>query len=334
MLLNYLANSTNETEATPSNNFLSSGNQTRKDCLQAVGNPVSGTETTECCPEQNQDYSSCNKQKLREKFPRTYKCWDNMKQRRKKGAIIHKEFEKFQEFLTHVGPCEDSQYTLERIDNSDLEYAPGKVEWRDKYAQNSNKGNNVYLTHEDGRRFTVAQWAAITKQPATTLYKRKAAGWSDMDIITGKHEQLDFSLITNPWPYGKREQWEDLYKKAIINGSGQSRLIFLRDMVRQELSSIRQRMHFLSQDFQKAFLYEYPEDYLDELENERKKLAEIEKRCTYLIEQIDIQAEYKKTRDQRFKNRDKNVTEADFNKYYDELFPRPEYTVNKPPPNP
>ena len=66
-----------------------------------------------------------------------------MKQRKKRGAIISIEFNKFRNFLMHLGPGEDKNYTLDRINNDDPEYAPGKVKWRDKYAQNNNKGNGA-----------------------------------------------------------------------------------------------------------------------------------------------------------------------------------------------
>lgn len=354
MINDSAVNSTTETGITPKNNFLPCGNQTHKEDLKTVGNPLSGTETTGCCPEQNQDYSSCSSTELREKYPRTYKCWDNMKQRKNKGAIIHKEFAKFKDFLKHLGPCEDSEYTLDRVDNSDPEYAPGKVEWRDKYAQNSNKGNNVYLTHEDGRRFSVAQWAAKTGISAATLYKRRAAGWNDMAIITGKHEKYNQSIYYNPWPYDTRKELEADYKQSIINGSGKSRLVFLRDRARNILSYIEKSLILLPIAIQQKIGFDNDEDEYNALEHiaeqgwslkefegmsidGMKELVEELKlkkpRCEHILKQTSEQVEYDEKREKLFRNRNKHVKESDFNKFYDELHPRPEYTLNRPPPN-
>lgn len=220
-------NKKNKQEKITNIHFLSSGNQLPKDYIYILGNDTLGKDTGNDKEQHLVDIKTLSASALRKKYPRTYKCWDNMKQRKKIGAIIHKDFASFKDFLFYVGPCEDKNYTLDRLDNNDPEYAPGKVEWRDKYARNSNKGNNVFLTHDDGRSYIIAHWAKITNQKPATLYKRKAEGWLDMEIITGVKDSQTLSDVENPFPYKKKEAWEFHYGKALITGSKDSKLQFL-----------------------------------------------------------------------------------------------------------
>src|SRR3546814_4368369 len=89
---------------------------------------------------------------LSAKYQPTYSSWRNMKQRVKVGAVIHPDFLLFASFLKIVGPRPSKAHTLDRLDNSDPEYAPGKVKWRDKFAQANNKSTNVTLTDNNGDR--------------------------------------------------------------------------------------------------------------------------------------------------------------------------------------
>lgn len=154
---------------------------------------------------------------LKEKYSLTYNSWRNMKQRVKEGAIIHQEFADFRSFLRHVGPRLDKKYTLDRLNHNDPEYAPDKVAWRDKYAQNSNKGNNVFLTDDSGISHTVAQWAKIKGINFSTLHKRLKNGWSEHEAIHGKQGNSGTTSSEwndTPWPVGKEQAWERLYQKS------------------------------------------------------------------------------------------------------------------------
>lgn len=73
------------------------------------------------------------KMELRARYKSEATAHRNMKGRAKtKGAVIHPEFHKFEDFLRHLGPCPANRATVDRINNSDPEYAPGKVRWADK----------------------------------------------------------------------------------------------------------------------------------------------------------------------------------------------------------
>lgn len=131
------------------------------------------------------DIKSMSATQLKGKYKLTYDSWKNMKQRCKNnGFILDIKFDKFVDFLTHMGPRTNKDFTLDRIDSENLNYGPGLCRWADKHTQNQNKGNNVHLSMK-GETHTVSVWAKKTGQNADTLYKRKSNGWSDEEVITG-----------------------------------------------------------------------------------------------------------------------------------------------------
>jgi hypothetical protein len=133
--------------------------------------------------------------------------------------------------------CRPSKhYTLDRIDNNNAEYSPENCRWADKYTQNSNKGNNVYLT-SGGKTLTVSQWAAATDQKADTLYKRVKNGWSDEEVITGIRKSKPTTSSSMPWPTDNSEQWENAYRN-ILRNQDQTPIDFYILMCEQALSNL------------------------------------------------------------------------------------------------
>lgn len=299
-----------------------SGNQLPKEPPADLGN---------CAGIGNQDYITAIKSltatELKETFPRTYKSWDNMKQRKKEGKIIHKEFDKFKDFLRHVGPCENKKYTLDRIDNSDPEYAPGKVEWRDKYAQNSNKSNNIYLTHDDGRKLTVAQWACITGTKSSTLYRRRTDGWSDMEIITGKRNKQP----TNPFPYKNRKEWELHYLKKVGLGYKKDRLSFLNEESLRIIEPLKNKAIELSYDIAKLEIAEPDDKNLTYLREELHKVNSNYEAFIQAYTETSQQLEYNEKMEiylRKFSDNSKLMRIELAN--YEHIYPRPKYTINQP----
>ena len=84
------------------------------------------------------DCETLSKMELRRHYSREANCHRNMLSRRKtQGAVVSPLFEDFRSFLKIVGPMPAKGTTLDRIDNADPEYAPGKVRWADKRTQNT-----------------------------------------------------------------------------------------------------------------------------------------------------------------------------------------------------
>jgi len=159
---------------------------------------------------------------LRKKYKLEASRHSNMKERcKKKGFHLDPMFKEFPCFLALMGAIPDKSYTLDRINNDDKTYSPANCRWADKFTQNSNKSNNVFLTHQ-GESRTIAQWAKSTNQNATTLYKRHKSGWTDKEIITGIKQDVDSSIYTNTcWCKQKRKAWEKTYQDYVANKNEQ-----------------------------------------------------------------------------------------------------------------
>ncbi|MBL8572686.1 MAG: hypothetical protein JNM13_03325 [Hyphomicrobiaceae bacterium] len=136
------------------------------------------------------DLDSLTIMQLRQKYRGEATAHSNMMARAKtKGASIHPAFRAFKDFLRHVGPKPTKKATLDRIDNNDPEYAPGKVRWADKKTQNANKGDSViFHCAVTGRYFKPGQLAARQKITPAAIRKRRSDGWTDAEIIAGSRQ--------------------------------------------------------------------------------------------------------------------------------------------------
>lgn len=134
------------------------------------------------------DLDTLSKMALRAKYPGEANTHRNMLLRVKTcGAVVHPDLRSFSDFLRWVGPKPTKKATLDRINNDDPEYAPGKVRWADKATQNSNKGDSLIFTClTTGRSFTASQLAAKQGVSPTAIRKRRKQGWTDAEIIVGK----------------------------------------------------------------------------------------------------------------------------------------------------
>jgi hypothetical protein len=124
---------------------------------------------------------------LRRKYRGEASTHSNMKARVKTNAAkVHDEFQSFTNFLSIVGPKPNKKATLDRIDNNDPEYAPGKVRWADKKTQNNNKGDSlIFNCLKTGRSYTASQLALKQELTPTAIRKRRRFGWTDAEIIAG-----------------------------------------------------------------------------------------------------------------------------------------------------
>lgn len=139
------------------------------------------------------DCDTLSKTELRSRYKREATAHRNMLSRAtSKGAIIHASFGEFTSFLKHVGPMPAKGATLDRINNKDPEYAPGKVRWADKHTQNNNKSDT--LTFYSIQRDETLTASRIAKQQGLTIAairQRRKRGWSDDEIIHGKLKQRE-----------------------------------------------------------------------------------------------------------------------------------------------
>ncbi|MBB4201059.1 hypothetical protein CCR94_11325 [Rhodoblastus sphagnicola] len=173
---------------------------------------LDGTVISEClCAEKQaspcrdpvflRDLDTLTAMQLREKYSREANAHRNMKNRRKtEGAIVHPAFEDWQSFLRLVGPMPARKTTLDRINNDDPEYAPGKVAWGDKRTQNSNKGDTlVFRDPATGKTYKTSQLAKRHGVTQGAIRKQLQRGWTDEEIIAGhKLDNVQSALDDTP----------------------------------------------------------------------------------------------------------------------------------------
>ncbi len=134
------------------------------------------------------DCLNLSKTDLRKRYPREANSHKHMLERAEShGRTIHPWFREFRDFLGFVGPKPCPTATLDRIDNSDPEYAPGKVRWADKRTQSNNKGDTlIFHDPKTSAQFTASRLAKLQQVSQSTIRKRLERGWRDEEIIAGK----------------------------------------------------------------------------------------------------------------------------------------------------
>jgi hypothetical protein len=161
------------------------------------------------------DCETLSKMELRRHYSREANCHRNMLSRRKtQGAVVSPLFEDFRSFLKIVGPMPAKGTTLDRIDNADPEYAPGKVRWADKRTQNSNKGDSLLFHYSrTGDTYTTSRLAKLQNVSAAAIRKRFERGWSDDEIIEGKQAE---NVVTSQRPRSSEHSSQDADKYSSL----------------------------------------------------------------------------------------------------------------------
>jgi len=166
--------------------------------MSGPGDPIAEMISSELAS----DLDTLTKTQLRQKYKGEANSHRNMLQRA--GKNVHKDFRALRSFLRLVGPKPTASSTLDRIDNSDPEYAPGKVRWADKRTQNANKGDTVtFHNSRTGEVYTTSRLAKLQGVSTDAIRKRHARGWSDDEIIAGKQS-------SNQSHYGAPDVDDDL----------------------------------------------------------------------------------------------------------------------------
>lgn len=214
---------------------------------------------------------------LRKRYLKTYKNWDDMKQRCKadpetgmRPIALDASFENFPDFLKIVGPRPEPSWSLDRIDHTGP-YSPSNVRWASKETQSRNRSNTVYLTAREKTKPLVV-WAEELGTNPDTLRRRKRDGWTDEEIIEGTRSWTKHSPsqpVTSqkhwdytPWQPGNREAMERLYQR--YGWREENRLRFAKRYPMDRLSRIKEEI----------FMCWWPDDHTPS-EAECSKLEEL-----------------------------------------------------------
>ena len=124
---------------------------------------------------------------------RTYASWYSMNARcyrathteyhryGKRGIAVCKRWRRgnscaFENFLTDMGACPSTEYSIERIYNN-RGYSPKNCTWANKKVQSNNKRNNRRIKYR-GETKTLAQWSDHLGINYNSLCSRFTKGWS------------------------------------------------------------------------------------------------------------------------------------------------------------
>jgi hypothetical protein len=154
---------------------------------------VSYTEKFDRC---RADCKILRKTALRRKYPSEAIAHRNMLARSK--PHVSARFRKFPEFLFEVGPKPFPGASLDRIDNSDPEYAPRKVRWADAHTQSNNRSTSRLFDDPDGNQYTVAELAKRQGVSPNAIHQRLRRGWSYAEVVAGDRSSLGPSSPAGP----------------------------------------------------------------------------------------------------------------------------------------
>jgi hypothetical protein len=127
-------------------------------------------------------------------------------------------------FLAAFGPRRHKHLTLDRLDNSNLNYGPGLCAWRDKTEQARNRRSTQFVKHpRSGKMISLADLADELRKPASRLRRQLRDGWSVEEMIAGRRERPHETWRTNgadtwPWPIEpyKKQIWEREYRRCRV----------------------------------------------------------------------------------------------------------------------
>lgn len=164
------------------------------------------------------------------------------KRARQQGLEVDQDCADFRRFLVVMGgPRLSRKYSVDRIENN-RGYVRGNVRWANHMTQTHNRSNSRKIDF-NGEFVPIKAAAARLRVSADVVYKRRAAGWTDAEIIAGKRRGTP--KHEGVWPQGKEDQFEALYQdeREDRDYGPETRLSFYlrtsRDLLRGAMGEMR-----------------------------------------------------------------------------------------------
>lgn len=183
---------------------------------------------------------------LKSQFPREFNSWRGSKHRAKLSSMAFAdEFQKFGDFLRHVGPMPTPQHSLDRIDN-EKGYVLGNVRWASKAQQSENRTSVRRYKVEDGPLIAQPALARAVGMSPDAFRKEISRGKSVEEILKRMGGKREFAtqprkvkpIYEWPWPVEEGDKWERIYK---VNRIGEeNRVSFLVRYCHERLSAVGQ----------------------------------------------------------------------------------------------
>lgn len=217
---------------------------------------------------------------IRALYPSAANSHRNTKNRcKKKGIPVHPDFETFHGFLCVLGPPPGPDYTLDRINNDDPEYAPGKVRWATKEKQANNRSTTIMLTY-NGEMRPLTEWAKSTDQNSNTLRRRKREGWSDADVIFGKGSVAN--NCNRPWQVFESEKTVRYFDQEFFRSGSKDPMAFFRGKVNYVISEKKRKLTETEEWLEQA----ENDVAADEIEEAKACLSKLKKDIEKLVSRL------------------------------------------------
>lgn len=136
---------------------------------------------------------------LRREYPAERTTWERIMRDDAAGlCVVSPLVQDFRDFLYHFGPKPAEHWSLDRLDNTDLEYSPTKARWASPTTQANNRSNTRLLTGPRGEERPLTEWARRYNQKPDAIRKRLDRGWSPVEAITGRRNPAPAPAAPSP----------------------------------------------------------------------------------------------------------------------------------------
>jgi hypothetical protein len=143
---------------------------------------------------------------LKAHFPKAHREHQTLKRKTRSKASwdqLHPAFERFPDFLRHLGPAPHPDSSIDRFDIDNPVYGPGTCQWASPQNQARRRSTTTWITWH-GERRSLAEWADLSGISYETLKKRHERHWTEermfKDAPVRRYRSPRLPLVPPPPP--------------------------------------------------------------------------------------------------------------------------------------